>query len=84
MYKILNLNMYPSLKASLNLSVPVHPYPTRNRLDYNLQFPRVESIRMNYRYQFIKTWNELPPEIKDKPTLLSFKRALTANFIDTY
>ena len=80
----MKLNTYPSFKTNLNLSVPVHPYPTRNRLDYNLQLPRVESIRMNYRYQFTKTWNELPPEIKDKPTLRTFKRALTAIIIDTY
>ena len=65
MYEVVKLNMYPFLKASLNLSVPVHSYPTRNRPDFNLQLPHVESIRMNNRHQFTKTWNELSPEIKD-------------------
>ena len=27
---------------------------------------------------------KVPPEIKDRPTLRTFKRALKGNFIDTY
>ena len=84
MFKILKLDMYPSMKAGLNLSIPDHPYQTRNRQEFNPVFPRVESIRMSYKYQFVKLWNELSPELKSKPTLRSFKTALIRSFIDGY
>ena len=86
MYKIVNLTcILPSKLVLICLFLSnIHPYLTRIRLDYDLQLPRVKSIRMNYRYPFTKTWDELPPEIKDRPNLRSFKKALTRNFIDTY
>ena len=84
MFNILKLDMYLSMRASLNLSIPDHPYQTRNRHEFNLVFSRVESIRMSYKYQFVKVWNELSPDLKCKPTLRSFETALTQSFIDGY
>ena len=84
MFKMLKLSMYPSLKNSLNLTEPEHLYPTRNRLNYNLPFPRVDSIRINYKFQFTNVWNELPVHIKDQSTLGSFKRSLKEYLLEGY
>ena len=84
MYKILELDLYPSLKNSLNLSIPDHRYQTRNRLDFNMPFIRVETMRINYKHQFTMIWNELSPQIKRQPTLSSFKAALIKSFIEEY
>ena len=65
MFNILKLNMYLSMKASLSiLSIPDHPYQTRNRQEINPLFVCVENIRMSCKYQFVKVWNELSPELK--------------------
>ena len=32
---------------------------------YALPFPRVENIRINYKYQFVTIWNNLPAVIID-------------------
>ena len=37
-------------------------------------FPRVECIKINYKYQFICTWNNLPEELKNTTTLSVFKK----------
>ena len=41
MYKIIQMNMFPTLKNSLSLSTPNHPYPTRNQDSFILPFPHV-------------------------------------------
>ena len=81
--EILKLDTYPSMKASLNIAIHDHLYQRRNR-QYNTLFPRVESIMMSYKYQFVKAWNELSPELKCKHTLRSFKTALIQSFIEGY
>ena len=84
MYKILELDLNPSLKNSLDLSVPDLHYQTRNRLDFDMPFIRVEIMRMSYKHQFAMIWNELPPQIKIQPTLSSFIAALIKSFIEGY
>ena len=46
------------------MSYPSHNYNTRNNTDMLLPYPRVEAIRMNFRYQFVKVWRRIPEYIK--------------------
>jgi len=84
MYKMIRLNEYISLQDSLELNPLNHNYLTRNRNAFILPFPRVESIRINYKYQFINTWNDLPDGLKNLNSLSSFKRKLKNFLIDSY
>ena len=84
MYKILKLALYPSLSEGLNLTLPSHNYNTRDRGNFRLPYPRVESIRMNYKYQFTNIWNDIPIVIQSKPTVPSFKNALIMHYLERY
>ena len=77
MYKILKHNKYPILISSFNMSYPSHKYHSWNNNDLLLPYPRVEAIRMNFRYQFVKVWLGIPEYIKCQRTCTSFKNALT-------
>ena len=59
MFRVVVLNDSPYLKGNLELQTNEHPHITRNWGHYKQPFPRVESIRNAYSYQFIKLWNEL-------------------------
>ena len=84
MYKILKCDMYPSIKNSLQLTEVGHSYSTRFNTGYVTPFVRVETLRMNYKYQFINIWNNIPLYIKTKPSISSFKNALTDYFLGSY
>ena len=76
MYNILNQGKYPTLRASLCISYPSHNYVTRNNNEMFLLFPRVEAIRMNFKYQYVKVWLEMPEFIKSQRTFLQLKNAV--------
>jgi len=84
MYKIVKLNECPTLQANLDLTQPEHQYNTRSRSNFKLPFPRVENIRVNYKYQFVNIRNKIPNYVKDKNTLNSFKRALKSYLLGKY
>ena len=52
MFKLEKLNCAPYLQNIINLSHPSHSHNTRSQNLLELPFPRVESIRMNFQYQF--------------------------------
>ena len=64
MCNILKHNKYPTLRSFLYVSYPSHNYHTRNNNDMLLPYPRVEAIRMNFRYQFVKVWRGNPEYVK--------------------
>ena len=57
MYKVMKLGEVDSIGESLDIQYPMHQYETRSRNLLVLPFPRVETIRLNYKYQFTKIWN---------------------------
>ena len=77
MYRVVVLDEIQSLRNNLHLVQPTHSYGTRNSNNLELPFPRVEAIRMNFRYQFVNIWNSIPTEIKASPTSKAFKKAFT-------
>ena len=53
------------LGPSLCISYPSQNYIiTRNSNGMLLPFPRVEALRMNFKYQFVKVWLEASEYIK--------------------
>ena len=84
MYSIIVDKSIPSLKRQLFLEDPGHNYDTRTANTLRLPFPRVEVIRMNFRYQFVNIWNGIPEDIKSKPSKKSFKRAYIQYIINNY
>ena len=84
MFRILKLGHFPSIRNSIDLAYPDHNYPTRASHLFNVPFPRVLTIRMNFQYQFINIWNNLPNRIKNIESIGSFKRELKKYFLDGY
>ena len=84
MYNILKQRKYPMLRPSLCISYPSHNYLTRNSNEMLLPFPRVEAIRMNFKYQFVKVWLEVPEYIKCKRTFRQFRNSLSEFYLTQY
>ena len=84
MYKVIAHGEYPTLQNNLYLVHPQHSYDTRSSASLTLPFPRVEVIRMNFRYQFVNVWNTIPDEIKCLQTVKAFKRSLSNLYLNTY
>ena len=84
MYKVLVHGEYPTLQNNLYLVHPQHSHDTRSSTNLTLPFPRVEVIRMNFRYQFVDVWNSIPDVIKCIPTAKAFKRSLSNLYLENY
>ena len=64
---------------------PGHRYPTRRRKRLVPPQIRVESMRIDYKNQFISIWNNIPSEVLEASgSLKSFKRELTNYFLARY
>ena len=63
MYKMLIKNELPLLRENISIQTAQHEYDTRSRDQLLTPFPRVESIRMGYQYQFINISSEVPENI---------------------
>jgi hypothetical protein len=83
MYKILFLNKYQFLKEYISPVNPDHVHYTRNN-DFILPFPRVENVRINFKYQFLNVWNHVPEEIKLSNSYHIFKRDYKKHLISLY
>ena len=75
MFRIVNLESSTVLDPA-NLDIPIHDYNTRNRLDFITPFPRVDATRLNFCYNFLNIWNNLPANLKTIPRLGTFKKEL--------
>jgi hypothetical protein len=84
MYKMLNEQKFPALLAFIDPHTANHIHNTRNVNRFVLPFPRVENIRLNFKYQFLKVWNEIPIEIKSKTSHISFKSAYRGYLLSLY
>jgi hypothetical protein len=64
----------------------IHSRQTRHG-GYNLvyhRYTRSSEVGRSFTISSIKLWNSLPPEIKRKQSIGSFKNALRKHFIGTY
>ena len=83
MFKLLKLEFYPNILAFINPEFSNHTYETRRR-DLILPFPNVEAVRSNFKYQFLKIWNEIPNNIKSLESHDRFKREYQNYLIVNY
>ena len=83
-YKVIKLDVHPVLLNDLELTINNHVYNTRNRNNFVQPFPRVENIRMNFKYMFPTIWNSIPTEVKDAESLSIFKKRSTCHFLSKY
>ena len=68
----------------LHLETAPHDYPTREHDMLRTPFPRVEAIKMSFKYQFVSVWRGIPREIKASTSLKAFKRKVTEHFLNAY
>ena len=84
MYKVLFLNDCPTIRNNLRISYPNHNYSTRTRHNLLLPFPRVETIRINFQYQFVNIWNSIPENLKVINSIKVFKKSLIKLYLESY
>ena len=84
MYKLLNMNRNEHVKKLVEIKRPTHGYPTSSGSRLIPPFPRVESIKMNFEYQFISNWNSIPQEIAESSSLSVFKKRLFKYLVCKY
>ena len=75
---------YLSRRDHVNMPYPIHNYQTRNNNDKLLPHLRVEAIRKNFRYQFVKVWLGVTEYTKCQWTCASFRNALTDYYFSRY
>ena len=83
MFKVTRMNISPSLQSDLNLQIREHPHKTRGNGLYAVPFPRVENIRISYKYQFVTILNNLQAVLKMSVDFLFFLR-VTSHLMDSY
>ena len=66
------------------IKFPQHSHLTRSSGSLLTPFPRVEAIRMSYKYQFVQIWNEIPSTIRESRSLKLFRKSLVDNMLNTY
>ena len=84
MYRCTKLNECPTIRNNLTIEYPSHSYETRSAHNLVLPFPRVETIRMNFKYQFVDIWNSVPAYLKELSSVRAFKKSLIKYFIERY
>ena len=80
MFKVVKVNILPSLESTLDLRVRDHPYDTRGGELYCVPIPRVENERVNYKYQFIVIWTSLP--LKRLPAFETLINEICSSLLD--
>ena len=83
MFKVVQLQTSNVINVD-SLSTPNHEYNTRNRLDFIPPFPRVCATQINFQYQLVSIWNNLPTQVKDLSRIGAFKRSLMTHLLSSY
>ena len=84
MYKLLKMQRNEHVAKLVKIEMPTHGDPTSSGSRLILPFPRVESIKFNFEYQFINNWNSIPLEIAESSSLRVFKKRLFNYFVGKY
>ena len=75
-YKILNDLYRDGLRGRLVLRSQLSSYSTRNQLDLDIPRLNLEFSKNNFFYSGVKTWNDIPLQIRTSSTITTFKRKL--------
>ena len=78
-------NLIPeSLSKCFVLKSEVHSYNTRNPYDYKIPRARLNARFCSIFYKGPKIWNKIPIEIRNSPSLNTFKRRYKKFLLDRY
>ena len=86
MFKVIKLNKCRTSQINLDLEYPQHDNFTRTH-DYPVvTFTRVIYLRIHFKYQCSRIWNDISENIIYEITLQRFKKSLTVinHFLDQY
>ena len=74
MYKICITNSVPTLKNALDLHFPDHGYSTRGSNTLVVPFLRVKSVRIHFKYKFVRVWYDVPENIRTSRSLAFLRK----------
>ena len=78
-------NMLPSpFQTFFNYNTNIHTYPTRHSSDFHLNNPRTLLAHKSIRHHGPDVWNSLPPTLKARTALHSFKITAKKYFLSKY
>ena len=75
-YKVMNGLCPDNLRGRLITRSQISNYSTRNQLDLDTPRQNLEFSKSSFFYSGVKTWNEIPLEIRMSSTITIFKRKL--------
>ena len=75
MFKLIRLNRNPFIQPLINIERNTHDYNTRLHNQLIAPFPRIESIRMNFEYQFVQIWNTIPLDVSNAISVSVLKKS---------
>ena len=76
--------MYKNIENFASLLQP-NIYSTRSGIHYSPQFHRLTLTQnQSLNYQAPKIWYQIPQDIRNSPTIFSFKRKLKNHLISLY
>ena len=85
MYNCLKNNRHTNLYIKiLSLQNNVHNMQFRNSLSLRLPFYNLTRCKQSILYNGIQNWNNIPHNIKQSPSIYSFKKNCSKKFIDDY
>jgi hypothetical protein len=83
-YRVLYCDVAPFVFGKLVSLLRNHNYLTRNGNTFKLPIPTVRTIKLNFLYQAIRIWNELPNDLKSSKTLCAFKKGYKGVLLNKY
>ena len=84
MFKLMKLGTNPHVRPLIQITNVEHGYPTRRRSEIQVPFPRVESVKINFEYQFIDIWNSIQDDVKNAPSVNVFKKRMNGYIFEHY
>ena len=79
-YKIVNRQCPKSLWDDYHQRTQHSSYRTRNCRDLQIPKNNLEYVKKGFHYSALKTWNDIPINIRELPTLIGFKNQLKVYF----
>ena len=84
MFKLVKMNDNPAILQCIEINYPTHSHRTRQRDLLVQPRPRLEVEKINFPYNFVMIWNEVPVSIANVESLGRFKIELKKYYIGRY
>ena len=75
-YKIMNKLCPNSLQGKFTMRSQISAHATRNCQDIDVPKRNLEFSKKSFLYSGNKLWNDIPLDIRNSPTVLTFKKKL--------